>query len=72
MLLSYAVLICSLQYNETTLLLNGMAACQMHMGKFDEADKYLLKALSKNSTDILTLQNLIVCAQHTRKAPEVS
>lgn len=59
------------KYNETPVLLNGMATCQMHMGKFDEAEKYLLKALSKNSSDVLTLQNLIVCAQHTRKAPEV-
>mmetsp|Transcript_24816 Transcript_24816/g.60917 ORF Transcript_24816/g.60917 Transcript_24816/m.60917 type:complete len:294 (-) Transcript_24816:244-1125(-) len=59
------------KYNETPLLLNGMAACQMHMQKYDEAEKYLLKALSKASNDVLTLQNLVVCAQHTRKAPEV-
>jgi len=59
------------KYNETALLLNGMACCQMHMGKFDEAEKYLLKALSKNASDPQTLQNLIVCAQHTRKAAEV-
>lgn len=59
------------KYNETPLLLNGMASCQMHMGKFEEAEKYLLKALSKSSNDALTLQNLVICAQHTRKASEV-
>jgi len=59
------------KYSETPLLLNGMAACQMHQGKHEEAEKYLLKALTKNNSDPLTLQNLIVCAQHTRKAPEV-
>mmetsp|Transcript_41545 Transcript_41545/g.64859 ORF Transcript_41545/g.64859 Transcript_41545/m.64859 type:complete len:209 (-) Transcript_41545:106-732(-) len=59
------------KYNETPLLLNGMAVCQMHMGKFDEAEKYLLKAMTKSSTDQETLQNLIVCSQHTRKAPEM-
>ena len=31
------------KYNETPLLLNGMAVCKMHMGQFDEAEKYLLK-----------------------------
>ncbi|KAJ1476206.1 coatomer epsilon subunit-domain-containing protein [Baffinella frigidus] len=59
------------KYNETPVLLNGMACCQMHVGKFDEAEKYLLKALSKNATDPHTLQNLVVCAQHTRKTNEV-
>mmetsp|Transcript_22423 Transcript_22423/g.52971 ORF Transcript_22423/g.52971 Transcript_22423/m.52971 type:complete len:297 (+) Transcript_22423:151-1041(+) len=59
------------KYNETPLLLNGMAVAQMHMQKFDEAEKYLLKALQKSSSDTQTLQNLVVCSQHTRKAPEV-
>mmetsp|Transcript_10519 Transcript_10519/g.27327 ORF Transcript_10519/g.27327 Transcript_10519/m.27327 type:complete len:295 (-) Transcript_10519:2-886(-) len=59
------------KYSETPLLLNGMAACKMHQGQYEEAEKYLLKALAKSSTDALTLQNLVVCAQHTRKAPEV-
>merc|ERR1712216_153097 len=59
------------KYNETPVLLNGMAVCKMHMGQFDEADNYLLKALAANSSDEQTLQNLVICAQHTRKAPEV-
>eukprot|EP00286_Rhodomonas_abbreviata_P023472 CAMPEP_0181310304 /NCGR_PEP_ID=MMETSP1101-20121128/12514_1 /TAXON_ID=46948 /ORGANISM="Rhodomonas abbreviata, Strain Caron Lab Isolate" /LENGTH=296 /DNA_ID=CAMNT_0023416923 /DNA_START=130 /DNA_END=1020 /DNA_ORIENTATION=+ len=59
------------KYNETPLLLNGMAVAQMHMGRHDEAEKYLLKALQKASNDVQTLQNLVVCGQHTRKAPEV-
>ena len=28
----------------------------MQLGKFDEAEKYLLKALSKSSSDVTTLQ----------------
>lgn len=60
------------KYNETPVLLNGMAACKMHMGQFEEAEKYLLKALAANSTHVTTLQNLVICAQHTRKAPEVT
>lgn len=59
------------KYNETPVLLNGMAACKMHLAQFDEAEKYLLKALAASSTDIQTLQNLVICSQHTRKAPEV-
>eukprot|EP00802_Teleaulax_amphioxeia_P024138 Tamp_24799.p1 GENE.Tamp_24799~~Tamp_24799.p1 ORF type:complete len:308 (+),score=100.19 Tamp_24799:31-924(+) len=59
------------KYNETPLLLNGMAACKMSMGQFEEAEKYLLKALAASSTDVQTLQNLVICSQHTRKAPEV-
>jgi len=35
------------KYNETPLLLNGMAVCKMHMGSFDEAEKYLLKVSAR-------------------------
>ena len=51
------------KYNETPLLLNGMAACKMLLGQFEDAEKYLLKALAANSTDVQTLQNLVVCSQ---------
>eukprot|EP00277_Geminigera_cryophila_P002998 CAMPEP_0179435802 /NCGR_PEP_ID=MMETSP0799-20121207/19855_1 /TAXON_ID=46947 /ORGANISM="Geminigera cryophila, Strain CCMP2564" /LENGTH=297 /DNA_ID=CAMNT_0021215423 /DNA_START=29 /DNA_END=922 /DNA_ORIENTATION=- len=60
------------KYNETPVLLNGMAACKMHMGQFDDAEKYLLKALAAAASDPQTLQNLVICSQHTRKAPEVA
>jgi hypothetical protein len=40
-----------------------MAACKMLLGQFEDAEKYLLKALAANSTDVQTLQNLVVCSQ---------
>ena len=48
--------VCKHLHTQTPVLLNGMAACKMHMGIFDEAEKYLLKALASSSSDIQTVQ----------------
>mmetsp|Transcript_17625 Transcript_17625/g.30356 ORF Transcript_17625/g.30356 Transcript_17625/m.30356 type:complete len:296 (-) Transcript_17625:77-964(-) len=59
------------KYTSTLMLLNGMAVCQMAMGKFDEAEKTLLEAMQKGVNNPETLMNTIACMHHLRKAPEV-
>jgi coatomer protein complex subunit epsilon len=51
----------------TGLVLNGRAVCCMHMGKFEEAETFLLEALNKDAKDPETLANLIVCSLHLGK-----
>jgi len=58
------------KYSTSLLILNGMALCNLHMGKFDEAERLLQEALSKNATDVNTLANLIVCMHHLHKPVE--
>ena len=45
----------------TPLLLNAMAASHMQLGRFDEADKYLVDALAKTPNDPDVLVNAISC-----------
>lgn len=59
------------KYTMTTMLLNALALCNLHMGKFEEAERVLNEALSKNANDATTLANLIVCLQQLRKSPDV-
>jgi len=59
------------KYGATSLLLNGMAVCSMHLKRYSDAERYLLQALEKNSTDADTLANLIACYQQSGKAPEM-
>lgn len=51
----------------TARLYNGSAACNMAMGRFDEAEKDLMEALSKDSKDAETLANLVTCNLHLGK-----
>mmetsp|Transcript_35063 Transcript_35063/g.99403 ORF Transcript_35063/g.99403 Transcript_35063/m.99403 type:complete len:290 (-) Transcript_35063:171-1040(-) len=53
--------------NWTTRLYNGSAVCHMQMGNFDDAEKDLLQAISKDSKDPDTLANLITCSVHLGK-----
>ena len=39
----------------------------MHMGRFEEAERDLLEALSKDAKDSDALANLIACAMHLGK-----
>jgi len=55
----------------TSMLLNGIAVCNMHMKQFTEAEKSLLQALEKDPNDGNTIANLIVCYQHTGKSSEL-
>lgn len=59
------------KYGSTPTLLNGLAVCSMHMKKFEEAERYLLEAIEKNSKDADTLTNLITCYLQLKKSPEV-
>lgn len=59
------------KYTMSLMLLNAMALCNLHMGRFDEAERLLQEALSKSANDVTTLTNLVVCLQHLHKPPEV-
>lgn len=59
------------KYSPTTILLNGLAVCNMHIKKFENSEKLLLQALEKNASDTDTLVNLIVCYQHEGKPQEI-
>jgi len=55
----------------SVLLLNIMANINMVQGKYDQAEKYLLDALEKRSTDVDTLVALSVCSLHMKKSSEL-
>ena len=55
------------KFGATATLLNGLAAAHMHMGKYDEAEKFLVDAASKGANDADTLINLIACYSHLGK-----
>lgn len=55
------------KFTWTARLYNGSAACNMAMGRFDEAEKDLMEALSKDSKDADTLANLVACGLHLGK-----
>uniref|UniRef100_A0A7S2F9R0 Coatomer subunit epsilon n=1 Tax=Florenciella parvula TaxID=236787 RepID=A0A7S2F9R0_9STRA len=59
------------KFGPTTSLLNGVAVANMHMGKFDEAEKTLQNALQQGPNDPDTLVNLISCYQHLSKPSEL-
>merc|ERR1712196_553186 len=59
------------KYNMSLMLTNGMALANMHMGRYDEADRLLQEALSKSASDVDTLANMVVCMQPRRKPAEV-
>ena len=53
------------------MLLNAMASCNMHMGRFDEAERLLQEALSQSPNDTTSLINLVVCLNQLQKPAEV-
>jgi len=59
------------KYGPTVPLLNGLAVCSLHLKKFEEAERYLLEAIEKNSKDTDTLTNIITCYLQLKKSPEV-
>jgi len=59
------------KYGVSVLLLNGQAVCNIILKKFDEAERFLLEALEKNSKDPDTIANLITCYTHMKKPIEI-
>lgn len=59
------------KYNMSLMLTNGMALANLHMGKYDEAERLLHEALSKSATDVDTLANVIVCMSHLHKPADI-
>jgi coatomer protein complex subunit epsilon len=52
------------KFENTIVLMNGLALCYMQNNRWAEAEKLLLSALSKNPNDADTLVNLIAVEQH--------
>lgn len=59
------------KFGPTLLLLNGLAVANMHLGRFDDAERFLQQALSQGPNDPDTLINVITCFQHQCKSTEL-
>jgi len=59
------------KYAPSPLLLNGLAVCNMHLRKYGDAEKNLMQALEKDSSNPNTLANLIVCFEQQNKPSEI-
>lgn len=55
------------KFTWTVKLHNGLAACQMRMGRWEDAEAELLQAFEKNAKDADTLGNLAVVSLHLGK-----
>jgi len=55
------------KYNNSVLLLNGLAVANMCLGNFDKAEKILLDALLLDNKSVVTRINMIVVSQHLDK-----
>jgi len=60
------------KYNMSLLLTNGMALANLHMGKYDEAERLLQEGLGKSATDVNTLANMVVTMHFLRKPFDVT
>lgn len=60
------------KYNMSLMLTNGMALANLHMGKYDEAERLLQEGLGKAATDVDTLANMVVAMHHLRKPAEIT
>ena len=60
------------KFGVSSLILNGQAAANLHQKNFDEAERLLVEASGKSSTDPDTLVNQIVVGQHLNKGDKVT
>eukprot|EP00741_Cyanophora_paradoxa_P025725 tig00000388_g24824.t1 len=58
------------RYASSAMLLNGMAVCQMTLGKFEEAEKLLLDAITKDGNSAEAMMNLVAVFHHNRRSQE--
>ncbi|KAL4859580.1 Coatomer subunit epsilon-1 [Chlorella vulgaris] len=56
------------KFTWTVRLHNGLAACQMRMGRWEDAESELLQAFEKNPKDADTLANLVATSLHLSKS----
>jgi len=59
------------KFEATVMLRNGAAVAYIHMGKYEDAERCLLEAITKGQNDPDTLVNLICCYQHMNKPPDL-
>jgi len=60
------------KYNMSITLTNGMALAQLHMGKYDEAERLLQEGLGKSASDHDALANMVVAMHFLRKPTDVT
>ena len=60
------------KYNMSLTLTNGMALANLHMGKYDEAERLLQEGLAKSSSEPDALANTVVTMTYLRKPADVS
>jgi len=60
------------KYNMSLMLTNGMALANLHMGKYDEAERLLQEGLGKSASDVNTLANMVVTMMYLRKPTDVT
>jgi len=60
------------KFGMSPVVLNGMAACHMCKGEFEDAEKLLQDALGKNPNDVDSLINTVVCLQHNRTSDDLA
>jgi len=58
------------KFGGSSVILNGLAICALHLGAYENAEKVLLTSLGTVPNDPDTLINLIVCGQHLKKGEE--
>jgi coatomer protein complex subunit epsilon len=59
------------KFEATSMLLNGHAVANIHLGKYEEAERLLVEALSKGQNDPNTLINIICCFKHQGKSSDL-
>eukprot|EP00906_Rhabdomonas_costata_P003947 RCo005931 len=59
------------KFGSCVLLLNGLALANMSLGNYDTAEKFLLDAMSKRSSDPETLINLVTVSLHLKKPTDL-
>lgn len=57
--------------SQTATLLNSMAVCNIHLGKFELAESELMDAIQKNNKNGDTIANMIVVALHRGKSEDI-
>jgi len=59
------------KFSATASLLNSMAVCNIHLGKFEQAEAELMDAIQKNNKSADTIANMIVVATHRGKSEDI-